>query len=115
MIGDRVRQAAEVKKKAESAYAGTLGDKLTITGTITRARAVDSSFGYHESTSMLFIIEAGTTVLKTVTKAAWAFDVDQGDTVTIAATVKSHEDYHGTRQTVVTRPKLIDRTKADAE
>lgn len=115
MIGDQVRQAAEVKKKAESAYAGTVGDKLTITGTITRARAVDSSFGYHESTSMLFIIEAGTTVLKTVTKAAWAFDVDQGDTVTITATVKSHEDYHGTRQTVVTRPKLIDRTKADAE
>lgn len=115
MIGDRIRTAAEAKTKAESTYAGTVGDKLTITGTITRALAVDTSFGYHESTSMLFIIEAGTTVLKTVTKAAWAFEANQGDTVTITATVKGHQEYHGTRQTVVTRPKLVERTNANAE
>lgn len=113
MIDAQIRKTVEAKKKAESSYAGTINEKITVTGTATRVRATASSWGYHESTSMLLIIEDGTTILKTFTKAAWAYDINEGDAMTVTATVKGHEEYNGSKQTVVKRPKLIDLKKAE--
>lgn len=101
--------------KRETAYIGVKGDKVTITGTVTKALAIDSTFGYYPETSILLIVEDGPTVLKTFTKAAWAFDIDQGDIITVTAAVKNHEDYQGTKQTVVNRPKLIEKHTTDEE
>lgn len=113
MIGTQIRKKVEAKKVAASAYAGTINEKITVTGTATRVLATDSSWGYHESTSMLLIVEDGSTILKMFTKAAWAYDINQGDTITVTATVKDHEEYNGAKQTVVNRPKLNDLKKAE--
>lgn len=116
MNSTQIREKLKVDHgKPETAYLGAKGDKISITGTVTKALAVDSTFGYYTETSILLIVEAGPTVLKTFTKAAWAFDVDQGDIITVTATVKNHEDYQGTKQTVVNRPKLIEKHTTDEE
>lgn len=112
----QIREKREAEtEKVETAYLGAKGDKVTITGTVTKAFAIESNFGYHPETSILLIVEGGPTVLKTFTKAAWAFDVDQGDTITVTATVKNHENYQGTKQTVVNRPKLIEKHTTENE
>lgn len=38
-------------------------------------------------------------------------DADEGDTVTMRATVKEHGEYKGTKQTVITRPKIAEIRK----
>lgn len=117
MNSTQIREKLDTdKSKPETAYIGAKGDKVTITGTVTKALAVDSTYGYYTETAILLIVEAGSTVLKTFTKAAWAFDIDQGDTITVTATVKKHADYKGIKQTVVNRPKLIEKhTTTDEE
>lgn len=104
----QIREKNEAENgKTETAYIGGKGDKITITGTVTKALAIENTFGYHTETSILLIVEDGPTILKTFTKAAWVFDIDQGDIVTFTATVKDHEEYQSAKQTVVNRPKLI--------
>lgn len=108
MIGDRVRRDTTDQVRRESGYAGEVGEKLTITGTITRLKPIEQNYGYTPTTSMLVVIETGTTVAKMFTSAAWAWDVEQGDEVTITGTVKAHEEFNDTQETVLTRPKRIE-------
>lgn len=103
MIGERVRKEAQGKARAESLYAGTVGEKLTFTGTVATLVPVDTDYG----TSMLVVMEAGTAVAKMFTTAAWAWEVKQGGEVTLTAKVKDHEEYKGVKQTVLTRPKKV--------
>lgn len=110
MIGNRVRRESTETIRRESAYAGELGEKLTITGTVTRLKPIEQHYGYTPTTSMLVIVESGTTVAKTFTAAAWAWDVEQGDEITITGTVKAHEEFNGTKETVLTRPKRVAHT-----
>lgn len=107
MIGERTRKESAERVQRESQYAGTKGEKLTVTGTITRLLPVEGSYGYSPKTSMLVILEQASAVVKIFTTAAWAWDVEQGDEITVTGTVKAHEEYHGTKQTVLVRPKLI--------
>ncbi|MGO2933161.1 hypothetical protein [Microbacterium sp.] len=114
MTGETARRKAEAeeraRQRAESQYAGTVGEKIAVTGTVTRLVPIKGSYGYNPTTSMLVIVEGGTTVAKMFTAAAWAWEVEQGDEITVSATVKAHEDYQGIKQTALTRPKLIEKT-----
>ncbi len=94
-------------------YAGSVGDKLTLTGTITVVAAIDG-YHYNSPQQRLLVIDCGAHVAKTITSAAWAYKVERGDTVTVQGTVKAHQDYQGVAQTVLTRPKRVDHT-ADVE
>ncbi len=105
MIGDRERKAAALQQKPPTRFAGTIGEKITITGTITRLRPIEGIYGYRPKPSMLIVVDAGETVAKTFTGASWAWDLEQGQTLTVTGTVKDHEDYQGSKQTVLTRPK----------
>jgi hypothetical protein len=102
LIGERVREEAQQKQRAASEFAGSVMEKLTVTGTVATLKPVETTYG----TSMLVIVEAGSTVAKMFTTAAWAWDVKQGQEITLAGTVKAHEEYQGVKQTVLARPKL---------
>lgn len=54
-------------------------------------------------------------MVKIVTAAAWAYDVDRGDQVTLAGTVKANNEWRGVRQTVLTRATRIDPVPADPD
>lgn len=92
-------------------YAGSVGDKLTLTGTITVVAAVDG-YHYNSPERRLLVIDCGEHVAKTITSAAWAYKVERGDTLTVEGTVKAHQDYRGVAQTVLTRPKRVDQAAA---
>lgn len=101
-VEERARAKAE-REAANAAitYLGTEGEKVTVTGVVTRAQIVHSTYG----SSRMFVIDCGAHVIKTFTTAKWSEDVDEKDTVTVTGTVKRHEEYEGVKQTVLTRCK----------
>lgn len=102
--------AAEAAKPP-ARYVGEPGskDKVTVTGTVAVAMTVP---GYaYGSSDKLVVIEgtgddAGVTV-KVVGSAAWLWEVERGDAVTVTGKVKRHTDYNGTPQTQLTYTKRI--------
>lgn len=113
MLAATTNKAAKTEEQIQSRYAGTVGEKLEVSGTVTRLVPMESNFGYYPTTNMLVIIQSGTTVAKMATAAAWAFDVEQGDQVVVVGTVKAHEEYRDVQQTVLTRPKLTAHTATE--
>lgn len=113
MTGEHARRQAEAEeranKRAAAEYTGALGEKVTVTGTVTRLVPIEGDYG----TSMLVVVEGGSTIAKMFTSAAWAWDVEQGDEVTLTGTVKAHEEYQGAKQTVLTRPKCTANARID--
>jgi hypothetical protein len=118
MTGETARRKATAEertaRRAQIRYAGSKGEKITVAGTITRLMPFSGSYGYTPKTTMLVIVESPEVAAKMFTAASWAWDVNQGDQVTITGTVKDHEEYNGVQQTVLTRPKLISTTPAPA-
>jgi hypothetical protein len=105
MTGKQTERKAREQRVSE--FAGAVGEKTTFTGTITRMMPVENNFGYHATSSMLVIVEDEKHTFKMFTSAAWAWDVKQGQAATFTGTVKDHEDYQGTKQTAIARPKLV--------
>lgn len=101
------RTAAESKAGRDVvAYAGEVGEKVTLTGTIKQLFHVDG-FTWHSPSRRMLIVDCGTSVAKMITGASWAYDVERGNHITLTGTVRKHEEWHGTPQTVIVRPKLI--------
>lgn len=104
------KQAEQAAKLAAQRYAGEPGDKLPpVTGVVARALTIEQQFGYRTTHSRLVIIEGtgpdeGIT-LKTFGTSNWHWDTEEGQTVTVTGSVKAHEEYAGTKQTVIIRPK----------
>lgn len=98
--------AIERTENNTSRFAGDIASKITVTGTVTLVKEIDGAYG----TSLLIVVtgtgdDADVTV-KTFTTSKSAWDLETGDTVTVTATVKSHETYRDTAQTMVTRAKF---------
>jgi hypothetical protein len=82
-------------------FIGTEGSKITITGTVTTATLTESDFG---SNNLIIVTGTGTdegAVVKFFSTAKAAWDAEAGDNVTVTGTVRKHEEYRGTRQTVI--------------
>lgn len=106
------RPAAETTEPARTlSHAGTVGDPITLTGTITCLLPLA---GYHRYSppQRLLIVDCGDTIAKTMTSAGWSHDLSRGDTVTLTGTVKAHQEYRGIPQTMLARCKLDARTPA---
>lgn len=104
IISDQTQQA-EKPATSEPEYLGAVGDKVEFTGTITTALTVD---GYAPNTTQnLIVITTETALVKFYSSAAWTYDVDVKDVVTVAATIKKLDVWNDKKQTVVVRPKLI--------
>lgn len=91
--------------EAPNAWLGRVDAPLTATGVIATALTVD---GYaYGTTQRLLVITTPEGTVKVVTAAGWAYDVIQGDEVTVAGTVKAHEVYREHKQTRLVRPRLV--------
>lgn len=99
--------ASPAEPRPTISHAGTVGEKITLTGTVITKMGID---GYHRysPTQVLLVIDCGTAVAKTITTAAWAYDLQRGQTLTLTGTVKAHDTYRGVAQTVISRPKKHD-------
>lgn len=110
IIGRRTAaSAAEDRQKQwdewEPQYLGDVGEKVEFTGKVVTAMTVD---GYaYNSTQRLVVIQTETGMAKFYSSAGWTYDVDSGDTVSVKAQVKKHDEYKGKKQTVVKAPKIV--------
>lgn len=102
------QRATEQRQAARNVdHAGTIGQKITLTGTVRTAILVNG-FTHRSPDNVMLIVDCGTAVAKMVTAAAWAYPVEVGDQLTVTGTVKAHTEWNGTKQTVLTRPKRHD-------
>lgn len=102
---EAAHEAAEQARLDAQTYLGDEGEKVTFTGTVKVAMAVD---GYaYGSTQMFLVIVGDEFTVKTYTSARWAYDVERGQQVTVTATVRKHEVRDGEKVTVVKAPRLV--------
>ena len=96
------RAALSAKRAAEnaaSAFLGAVGDRLTLTLTLQWSKSFETQYGM--LTVHGFKDASGNIVIYKGNRIA-----DNGETLTLKATVKAHEDREGTLQTIINRPKV---------
>jgi hypothetical protein len=100
------REAQRQVEAAKSDYVGEVGQRLELTVTVEHKAEIDH--GPHAQFSRYFYIttmvddQANCVVIKSSTFCQY----EPGDRLTMKATVKAHDEYHGRKQTVVQRPKV---------
>ena len=114
LLADRQRAQAREQAAAVVEHVGTVGDKITLTGTVTIALRVDG-YTHRSPDQVMLIIDCGSAVVKTTTAAAWAYQIKVGDPLTVTGTVKAHTEWRGLKQTVLTRPKKIDPSNLEPQ
>lgn len=104
-----------------SNYIGTVGDRLTLRLTLKRDYCYQTSFGWKLQDNYIYTLEdsdGNVFVWKTSTiigidsedkrgHLLWN-PVHRGDEITLKGTVKEHSEYKGTKQTVLTRCKVVE-------
>ena len=113
------RVAAVEEKQAAQSFYGTVGDKVkAATGTVVVRARFDTHYGYGSQYNALLVIEGTGEFAGHVFKAAGTgrtlFDAERGDEVEVSGTIKAHDEYKGTPQTVLTRA-TVKVTKAAEE
>ena len=100
LVQDGLRNIARGKANAASAYVGAIGDRIQIEATVKFCMGFDGFYG--------------TTYINTMVDAAGNIFVykgkrlaSKGDTICLKATIKDHSDYKGAKQTVLSRPSII--------
>lgn len=96
------RAQARREKAAQSEHVGTVGERLTIPVRVAFVRDLDGHYG----PKRLVKLEDGQgNILVTFATSAWVWEVDRGDELNVTGTVKAHEIYEGSAQTVLTRTR----------
>lgn len=93
---------AEAAAKAHSEFIGTEGQKVAdVPVTVTNIRYLDGDYGVR---TLVEMADKDGNVVKWFASGRKEFE--KGQSFTLAATVKKHEEYQSVKQTVVTRAKL---------
>lgn len=97
------RKAREAAMNATRVYVGTVGVREVFENlTCVRCSNVDTDFGvlyinaFNDANGNVLVWKTG------------SMDFKEGETVTLQATVKDHTDYKGTKQTILSRCKVLD-------
>lgn len=104
-------EAADVENPPlPNVHVGAEGEKVTLTGVVSVAHHCPAE-RFDRSAQMLIVLECtlaeGVANVRTYTSARWAFDVEKGATITIKATVASHDEGRYGPQTSVKRPTRV--------
>ncbi|MDQ2737922.1 MAG: hypothetical protein M3Y35_04705 [Actinomycetota bacterium] len=108
---DQVRKAVEAANPGRNEWISAPGEKIAaVPATVTGVRYIEGDYG---TTTLISFRDEGGHTLKWF--ASGSRDVAEGDSVVIAkATIKGHDEYNGTKQTVLTRAKLEPATDGDS-
>jgi hypothetical protein len=98
-----VEKELAAQAKAEQTFVGEIGQKITVTGTVTRAIDVQTAWGV--SVRLVVTTDEGA-VVTTFGSGATLYQVDVGDRVDFSGTVKDHTDNQYGKQTHLTRAKV---------
>ena len=98
---DYIEDVIQSKKGVSGAYYGSIGDKITVTLTLSNYFSYDGSYGLQFI--YLFQDQDQNTFKWSTSKV---IGPEIGESVTLTGTIKNHEQYKGVRQTVITRCKI---------
>jgi hypothetical protein len=96
---NHIRKNLEKKHTKESNYVGEVGDRLEVKVECVFMTEIDSYYGPSEL--YIFVDSDGNKYKTFYSGSKWG--CDQGDIVTLKGTVKKHETYNGSKDTVLTR------------
>lgn len=106
-----LKEKAPKEEKREGAHVGNVGDRITVTVTLSKAFSYEvekpSFWGGYGSTETRYIykfVDADENVLVWKTSNSDMLDYE-GKQLTLKGTVKAHDEYKGEKQTVLTRCK----------
>ena len=105
VLRDDIRKFRNALEPVRGEYIGKVGQRLSVTATLTRAIPYDASFSYQRRImGYIYIFETadGNTLVWKTTSAL----LDTGKEYDIVGTVKEHSEYNKVRQTVLTRCKI---------
>lgn len=96
--------------KIDYGHYGSVGDKIEVSVTVNSVKPFTLyGYSYRPTVRYLIVMTASTGhVFTTWSKGAIIDVAEPGKTLTVKATVKAHEDYRGTSQTVLTRARARD-------
>lgn len=98
---------AEIDAKRE--HIGAVGQKMTLTLTLKkRIELQGASFSYYDTgiSDLLIFEDSNANVVIYKGKSDALYNVGEGDTITLTATIKAHGVRNGVKQTIIQRPKL---------
>lgn len=101
--------AREAKAARPNAFQGNVGDKKqAFTGEVVGLLEIEREVAYNVTAyaTKIEILTEGGTVLWWASKGLYELEVKEGETLTLTGTIKAHEEYNGTFQTVLTRCKI---------
>lgn len=101
-VNSFLSESIKKKIKKESEYVGNIGDKITVEVILKKVSNFDSFYGM-----MSFFIFTDTDGNVFVWKTANDINHEIGDKFTIKGTIKEHSEYSGTKQTIITRVKVV--------
>lgn len=104
--GEKKNAEKVERAKVDTQWFGNVGEKVTITGTVTVHKQWENDYG---GITHLIVVTSGENVFKMFSSAAWT-DTDvagEGSVISLSATVKAHDQYGDEKQTVLVRPKLV--------
>ena len=94
------------ERAARQRHVGTVGEPITMTGTVTVKRSIEG-YRWNSPSQVLLVVDCGDSVAKMITTAAWAYQVKPGEQLSVKGTVKAHDTFNGVPQTVLKRPKQL--------
>jgi hypothetical protein len=98
---------AQVAKTAGSEWVGAEKERITVKGTIEAIRYSENTFGYTTTTTTIYTILSEEGNLFTWFSSNGALGDEAGVAVNLVGTVKKHEEFNGSKRTVITRCKAI--------
>jgi hypothetical protein len=111
IIAKKIAEEERAKANAEVEYYGAVGDKFELTLTFDKSFGFEGAYGYQYI--LLFRDEENHVFVWKTTNGNlgknfnWA-EYEVGQKYLIKGTVKSHDEYRGVKQTVITRCKVLD-------
>lgn len=101
---ERIKRDAQVAAQVDAGeWVAELGAKVTLTGTVTGVSCFEGSYG----TSWIVKVATDQGAIKLFTTARALRELTDGAQVTIAGTVRAHDEFRGVRETLIGRPKLV--------
>jgi len=92
------------KNELTNEFLGSIGDKLELPVTLKSIRFIDGDYGV---TSLYTFVTDDGHLVKWFSSRAVLRDGDVDKAITIKGTVKKHDEYNGTKSTILTRCKVL--------
>jgi len=113
--GEAARVEERAAKLAELEYVGKAGDKIQVEVTLEKEARYETSYGmmslyrFKDANGNILVWKTSTFLCrrKVVDGCEYSVGIEEGELVTIKATIKEHSEYRSEKQTVLTRVKLV--------